>query len=58
MIGKVARTRTHLNPKGTVIVKGELWDAEAIEGHIERDQAVQIVAVDGFLLRVEQGAQE
>jgi membrane-bound ClpP family serine protease len=41
-----------------VIIKGELWDAEAIKGPIERDQAVQIVAVDGFRLRVEQGAQE
>jgi membrane-bound serine protease (ClpP class) len=58
LIGKVARTRTRLNPRGTVIIKGELWDAEAIKGPIERDQAVQIVAVDGFRLRVEQASQE
>jgi membrane-bound serine protease (ClpP class) len=58
LIGKIARTRTRLDPEGTVIVKGELWDAEAIKGSIERDQAVQIVAVDGFRLRVEKAARE
>jgi membrane-bound serine protease (ClpP class) len=58
LVGKVAQTRSRLNPKGTVMIKGELWDAEAVEGAIERGQTVRIVAVDGFRLRVERDSLE
>ena len=52
LIGELAQTRTTLDPKGTVLVKGELWNAEAGDGHIPAGQSVEIVAVDGFRLRV------
>jgi membrane-bound serine protease (ClpP class) len=57
LVNQVARTRTRLAPKGTVMIKGELWDAEVVEGPIERDRAVRIVAVDGFCLRVEEDSE-
>jgi membrane-bound serine protease (ClpP class) len=58
LIGEPARTRTRLNPRGTVLVRGELWDAEAVDGPIQRDEPVRIVSVDGFRLRVERRSEE
>ena len=58
LIGEAAQTRTRLNPKGTVLVRGELWDAEAVDGPIQRDEPVRIVSVDGFCLQVERRSQE
>jgi membrane-bound serine protease (ClpP class) len=52
LIGQVARVRTPLTPNGTVFVKGELWKATALDGPAEVGEQVQIVAVDGFQLRV------
>jgi len=58
LIGQVALARTGLAPQGTVFVKGELWDATAEDGPIETGQEVEILAVDGFCLRVKRASPE
>jgi membrane-bound ClpP family serine protease len=51
-MGATAEARTELNPGGTVFLKGELWDAVAEEGPIRAGETVQVVAMEGFRLRV------
>jgi membrane-bound serine protease (ClpP class) len=52
LVGELAQARTALDPEGTVFVKGEFWESEAIDGPIEAGEKVEIVSVDGFHLRV------
>ena len=52
LVGQLGHTKTPLDPQGTVLVKGELWEAVAENGPIGQDETVKIVAVDGFLLHV------
>ncbi len=52
LIGQPAEVRTALAPKGTVFLKGELWQAVAEDGPIDRGEMVEVVAADGFCLRV------
>jgi len=52
MIGKVAITRTTLNPKGTVLAEGELWTAIAEGSKIKADEEVIISKVEGLKLWV------
>jgi membrane-bound serine protease (ClpP class) len=58
LIGQRAQTRTALDPEGTVLVKGELWDAVSIDGPIEAGAWVEIGAVDRFRLRVKRTLRE
>jgi len=52
LIGRIAQARTALEPDGTVFIKGELWDATALDGPIEAGENVEIVAAEGFRLQV------
>ena len=52
MIGQLAQARVALDPEGTVFIKGELWNAVGEDGIVEPGEWVEIVAVDGFRLRV------
>jgi len=52
LVGKTAQARTSLNPEGTVFVKGELWQATAVNGPIEAGERVEIVAVGKLHLQV------
>jgi membrane-bound serine protease (ClpP class) len=52
LIGKTAQARTSLDPDGTVFVKGELWQATAVNGPIEAGESVEIVAIERFHLQV------
>ncbi len=52
LIGRIAQARTALQPDGTVFIKGELWDATALDGLIEAGESVEIVAAEGFRLQV------
>ncbi len=52
LVGELAETRTFLEPEGKVFLRGELWDATALDGPIETGEIVEIVAADGFLLQV------
>ncbi len=42
-----------LNPTGTVLVHGEIWNADAIEGAIEKGQKIRVLAIDNLRLKVE-----
>jgi membrane-bound serine protease (ClpP class) len=52
LVGELAEARTFLEPEGKVFLKGELWDATAVDGPIGAGEAVEILAVDGFCLQV------
>jgi membrane-bound serine protease (ClpP class) len=52
LLGKTAVARTDLNPTGTVFLKGELWQAVAVEGTVRKGEQVEVKNVEGFLLRV------
>lgn len=44
--------KTALAPKGTVLVEGELWEAESVSGDIPEGAIVDVTAVEGFKVRV------
>ena len=52
LVGQLAQARTALEPDGKVFLKGELWDATALDGPIKAGETVEIVAADGFRLQV------
>jgi membrane-bound serine protease (ClpP class) len=52
LIGQFAEARTALEPLGTVFVKGELWQAESLEGPVERGERVEVVGMSGLSLQV------
>ena len=52
LVGQLAQARTALEPDGKVFLKGELWDATALDGPIQAGETVEIVAADGFRLQV------
>lgn len=56
LIGQFGEARTPLEPEGTVFVRGELWQAESLEGPIEKGERVQITGVQGFRLQVRKAA--
>jgi membrane-bound serine protease (ClpP class) len=53
LIGQIGRVTQDLNPTGTVLVWGERWKAESIDGeNIPFDSEVEIVEADRMRLRV------
>jgi len=54
LVGRVAEVRAPLDPEGTVLVRGELWKATAVDGPVARGDRVEIVGVEGFWLIVRQ----
>ncbi len=52
LVGKVAVAKTELNPKGTVLVEGELWSASVGEGRVEPEEEVIVAKVEGLKLIV------
>ena len=46
LIGKTAEVKTVMNPKGTVLIQGELWTAISEEGKAEPGDEVVITKVD------------
>ncbi len=54
MIGLQGKVSKELSPEGEVFVRGELWRAESTEGSIEKDKKVEVVGVEGNLLKVKQ----
>jgi membrane-bound serine protease (ClpP class) len=52
MVGMCGETATVLAPGGTVSIKSELWQAEAIDGEIETRVVVRVVSQNGLRLRV------
>ena len=46
MIGKIAEVKTVMNPKGTVLIQGELWTAILEEGQAEPGDEVAITKIN------------
>ena len=56
LIGEVGEVRDKLSPAGRVFVHGEYWKAEA-ENEIDIGEKVQVVEVDGMVLKVRRATQ-
>jgi membrane-bound serine protease (ClpP class) len=54
LIGQVAIAKTSLDPKGTVLIDGELWKAVLDTGKVEPGEEVTITKVEGLKLLVTQ----
>jgi len=54
MVGSKGTVAEPLTPRGTIKIRGELWNAEATEHHIDRGQDVIVVSRDGLKLMVRQ----
>lgn len=52
MIGERGVVKSKLSPEGTVLVHGELWKAVSLSGDIEEGERIEVVEVDGLLLKV------
>lgn len=52
MIGTKGKVVSPLAPEGQVIIKGELWGAEAIDGNIGSGEVVTVVGQDSLKLIV------
>lgn len=51
--GSRGKTRTRLDPEGSVFVRGELWKARSTNGKtIEKDKPVEIIALEGMQIIV------
>jgi membrane-bound serine protease (ClpP class) len=54
MIGLLGESRADLAPEGQIWVKGALWRARALNGHIPKGRPVRVRRVDGLLLIVQE----
>ncbi|MDD2805724.1 MAG: nodulation protein NfeD [Elusimicrobiales bacterium] len=50
--GQRGLAKTALSPRGTVLVAGELWEAESVSGEIKEGCEVVVESVEGFRVRV------
>ena len=55
LVGRQGQAETDLDPEGWVIVQGERWRARAGE-RVSRGETVEVLSVEGLLLRVRKGA--
>jgi membrane-bound serine protease (ClpP class) len=51
MLGMIGEARQRLDPRGTVLVRGEYWTATS-EEPVQAGQPVEVTGVDGLTLRV------
>lgn len=56
MVGEVGRVVRDLDPRGTVAVHGEWWDARTQGETVAKDEEVRVLKVDGHFLEVERVA--
>lgn len=52
MVTRRGVASSELAPAGKVKVRGELWHAVAVAGRVESGQEVEVVAVEGLVLKV------
>ncbi len=52
LIGQTAVARTALEPKGMILLEGELWTATAESGRVEPGEEVTVTEVEGLKLKV------
>jgi membrane-bound ClpP family serine protease len=58
MIGLEGRVVEPLTPVGAIVVHGENWRAQAVDGNIQVDENVVIVELDGLTLKVKRKEQQ
>jgi membrane-bound serine protease (ClpP class) len=56
IIGEKGETLTNLNPKGKIKVHGEIWDAESVDGDIQKGNPVFIFDIENLTLKVKRNA--
>ena len=52
LLGQGAVTKTVLDPRGTIMIEGERWNASAEDGRIEPGEEVVVTKVEGLKLKV------
>ena len=57
LIGKIGTVENTLEPEGFIFIHGELWRARASD-IIEKGQKVQVIGMDGLLLKVKKAEEE
>ena len=55
MLGEIGFVKEALNPRGRVLVHGELWEAEC-EGEIKEGEKVSVESVEGLKIRVKKAS--
>ena len=53
MVGDIGQSLDALNPLGTVLVHGEIWQARSVGQPIEKGERVRVVALEGLKVVVE-----
>jgi membrane-bound serine protease (ClpP class) len=53
LTGATGKSLDILNPAGTVMVYGEIWNAESIEGIIQKGEKVRVTTMQNLKLYVE-----
>ncbi|MBI3978448.1 MAG: nodulation protein NfeD [Chloroflexi bacterium] len=52
LVGQVGIVRAALEPSGMILIQGERWQAESLDGPVAVGQPVLVTAVDGLRLKV------
>ncbi len=52
LIGVKGKVIEPLAPEGVIEIKDEYWKAKAVDGNVKAGETVEIVEVDGLLLKV------
>ncbi len=53
---EIGNAQTDLDPEGMIMIHGELWKAESIDGKINKGEKVQVVVVKGMILQVKRSS--
>ncbi|MFC1954975.1 NfeD family protein [Chloroflexota bacterium] len=58
MVGSKGKVTNPLTPEGMVTIRSELWQAESVEGDMDKGEEVMVVGEDGLKLVVRKGGVE
>lgn len=53
LIGKVGESFQDLNPRGQILIEGDVWNAESASGLINKGERVKVTGIKGLTLVVE-----
>ncbi|HEY1872730.1 MAG TPA: NfeD family protein, partial [Chitinophagaceae bacterium] len=53
LIDKIGLANETLDPKGMVLIHGELWQSESLSGVINKGEKIRVKEMQGFKLFVE-----
>jgi membrane-bound serine protease (ClpP class) len=52
MVNKTGEVLTALEPDGTILVHGEIWQAESVSGNMSKGEKVRVISLNGLKLKV------